>query len=198
MPYAKFDFTKNFMALTKEELKAENKRLHSVVMRRLHLLEKLEEREGITSPALTSIREYGINNFKLTDNLSQERNLYKVMRQFVQNPYSTPKGWNRKIETSTKELREFLGDESITDRQAKDFWDLLDAIRAEHSNRTIEGKSVSGSLSELYRVLTGNNKDPNYYKVWEVIEDVRREGGSRESQFQKIFERLQEIYEEIN
>ena len=182
----------NFLSMGKDELKEKLKPMLKVARDRVRRLKDFESIFESTSPALIDYREYGDLSLR-NKNLNQYRNIYKNVRNFLLNPYSTVSGWKEKREENLHNLQKILNDNSITHKQSNDFFDFLNDIKNDLSERTIKGTDIKSNLNNLYEVLTFDNSTARYKKIWQEIYDVMH-NDNIEDKLSYLYDKLNEIY----
>lgn len=188
-----FNFDEDdFLSMGKDELKEKLKPMLKVARDRVRRLKKFESIFKSTSPALIDYREYGNLNLR-GKNLNQYRNIYKNVRNFLLNPYSTVSGWKEKREENLQNLKKILDDNSITHKQSNDFFDFLNDIKNDLSERTIEGTEIKSNLTNLYEVLTFDNSAARYKEVWQEIYNVMHDDNI-EDKLSYLYDKLNKIY----
>ena len=188
-----FNFDEDdFLSMGKDELKEKLKPMLKVARDRARRLKEFESIFKSTSPALIDYREYGNLNLR-NKNLNQYRNIYKNVRNFLLNPYSTVSGWKEKREENLQNLQKILDDNSITHKQSNDFFDFLNDIKNDLSERTIEGTEIKSNLTNLYEVLTFDNSTARYKEVWQEIYNVMHDDNI-EDKLSYLYDKLNKIY----
>lgn len=188
-----FNFSEDdFLSMGKDELKEKLKPMLKVARDRARRLKGFESIFESTSPALIDYREYGELNLR-GKNLNQYRNIYKNVRNFLLNPYSTVSGWKEKREENLQNLQKILDDNSITHKQSNNFFDFLNDIKKDLSERTIEGTDIKSNLSNLYEVLTFDNSAARYKEVWQEIYNVMH-NDNIEDKLSYLYDKLNKIY----
>lgn len=186
-----------FSKLTKNELSDINKLLTTTFKRRLTRL--LNTEGGKYSPALNSlyriasgkkepayqkdiseIKDDIYSFLQRGDTLNKERAYFAQMRQYLyQDVTFSMKGWKEVYNN----MREYIGDKSLTHSQAVDFWQAYDRILASEKNA-----AMINYRENLAGVL-------NYKAVWDDIATYLEDGLSVSEIVEKMNKKIGEEYE---
>lgn len=186
-----------FSKLTKNELSDINKLLTKTFKNRLTRL--LNTEGGKYSPALNSlyriatksktpayqkdisdIKEGILSFLDRGKTLNSERAYFAQMRQYLYSDETfSMRGWRDVFNN----MREYIGDKSLTHSQAIDFWKAYDRILSSEKNAAMINyrENLSGVL--------------NYKAVWDDIATYLNEGDSVDTIVEKMNKKIGEEYE---